>query len=312
MVKSSAFDFATHYFRAFAILAVMACHYCAMTNHQFVNRLFFTAATHFFLFISGYLCQFLFTKKPQSPLDYYAKKLTNVLAPYALFTLVFALTPAAPGGFFHHLLYGSAQAPYWYIPFVTTLFVVSPVLCRASNRVLLVALAFSFVVSIVIPERQFPLTWSWPGVAKLYTYFMPYYLLGFGYARYKERCDAVLVRFLLPIAALAALAYLPIAFGGNDFSISFQRLLTIAAVLGLLRKLESRRFSFLDTTATMSFTLYFIHDIYFHGVLKLIPAAYRSGLVEALVFPPAAVLLVYLCAWVKKGLGSYSRPLIGS
>lgn len=306
------FDNATHYFRAFAILAVMACHYCAMTNHDTVNRVFFTASTHFFLFISGYLCQFVFDRKRESPLVYYGKKLTNVLAPYVLFTLALSLTPAAPKGIVHNLLFGSAQAPYWYIPFVATLFVVSPALCRAPSRALLGAFIVSFLISIVIPERQFPLSWSYPGVVRLYTYFVPYYLLGFVYARYKDRADSLIARFLVYLPPLAALLYLPIAFGGNDFLVSLQRLVTIAAVLGVLRKIEHRQIALLDRMAVTSFTLYFVHDLYFHGVLKLIPAAFRFGLVEALVFLPAAILLVYLADILRKALGRFSRPLIGS
>lgn len=308
----SSFDTATHYFRAFAILAVMACHYCAMANHDTINRVFFTASTHFFLFISGYLCQFIHERKHDSALEYYRKKLTNVIVPYILFTTVLSLTPAAPKGILHNLFYGSAQAPYWYIPFVMTLFIVSPALCRASNRVVLGLFGIAFICSVIVPDRQFPLTWNWPGVAKLYTYFVPYYLLGFVYARHKELADKFLARFMVPLSILAALLYLPIVFGGNDFLVSLQRFVMIAAVLGCLRKIESKRIPLLDMTATTSFTLYFVHDLYFHGVLKLIPVSFRSGFVEALVFLPAAILLVYLSAFVRKRLGRFSRPLIGS
>lgn len=308
----SSFDIATHYFRAFAILAVMACHYCAMTNHETVNRVFFTASTHFFLFISGYLCQFVHERKHDGTLTYYRKKLTNVIAPYVLFTVILSFTPAAPQGVIHNLLYGSAQAPYWYIPFVATLFVVSPALCRASKRSILALFVVSFIVSILVPERQFPLTYEWPGVAKLYTYFVPYYLLGFLYARYKEEADVYLKRFYIPLVILAVGLYLPIVCGGNDFLVSLQRLVMIAAILGVLRKLELKECAILDKTATTSFTLYFVHDLYFHGVLKLLPALWRTGWVEALVFLPAAILLVYLADAVRRALGRHSRYLIGS
>lgn len=316
MPRSSTFDYPTHYFRGFAILAVMACHFCAMTNHDEVNRVFFTSATHFFLFISGYLCQFLHAKKPQEPLVYYRKKVTNVLAPYLLFTTIFSFTIPGSASLLHNLAYGSAQAPYWYIPFVTTLFIVSPWLCRVSNKSMRLMLAVTFVLSALIPERQFPLTWGYPGVVHLYTYFVPYYLLGFVYAREKERCDRLITRFI-PAIGFAALAlygviHLMPLVPYTDFIISLQRLMMIGVAIWGLNKLKDLRSAFLDRLATTSFTLYFTHDIFFHGALKLVPSAWRNGYVETLVFIVAVPLLVLIADRMRTLLGKYSRPLIGS
>lgn len=315
--RSAAFDYPTHHFRALAILAVMACHFCAMTNHDEVNRVFFTAATHFFLFISGYLCQFLHTKKPQAPLEYYRKKVVNVLSPYVLFTLALTYTTtSASTSIVHNLFYGSAQAPYWYIPFVMTLFLISPLLCRLARLPMLALLGVTFVASIIFPERQFPLTWAWPAVAHLYVYFVPYYLLGFVYAREKAFIDSVIAKFRFVIIACALALYLLIIrypFSTHlDFAISLQRLMMIGVALYVLNKFKSLRSPFLDRLATTSFTLYFMHDIYFHGALKLLPKAYRNGYTESVVFVLAVLSLVYIADFLRLKLGKYSRPLIGS
>lgn len=308
--RGSTFDYATHTFRAFAIICVMACHFCAMTNHTLVNRVFFTAATHFFLFISGYLCQLIYTKRPDTPLTYYRKKLTNVIAPYVLFSTIISLVLGQSVS--HDLLYGSAQAPYWYIPFVTTLFVVSPLICRMKSPMVLAAFVLTFVLSVIIPERQFPLTWQYPGVVHLYTYFVPYYLLGFVYARYKECCDELLVRFLLPIGVVALALYGVLFFYEHDLIISLQRLAMIGVALRIFKFLGEKKLKLVDLFATTSFTLYFTHDFFFHGLLKCVPAAWRCGITDALVFLIGALLLVAIAEGLRRVLGRFSRPLIGS
>lgn len=318
MKDKGSFDWATHGFRGIAILAVMACHFCAMSGYERTNRIFFTGATHFFLFISGYLCRYVFDRKAEHPLTYYRKKITNVISPYLLFTAIFSLT-ISKNGFLTDLLNGSAQAAYWYIPFVTTLFLISPILCRLNRATMPALFAVAFIASVFIPERQYPLSWQWPKVLHLYTYFVPYYLLGFIYARFRTLSDKLISRLIIPIAVMAILLYVAIAFPQMNFAaihedllVSLQRLTMIALTLWLLRKLPNRRIAALDYLASVSFSLFFTHDIFFHGLLAIIPNGLRNGYFDTVTFAVGSAILTALCLGAKKLLGRFSRPLIGS
>ena len=72
--KKSTFDWGMHYMRGFAIVCIMLMHVQARLGHRGLTRSFFSASTVFFLFISGYLCQYLALKKPVVDRDYYSKK----------------------------------------------------------------------------------------------------------------------------------------------------------------------------------------------------------------------------------------------
>lgn len=102
----------------------------------------FHSATIYFVFISGYLFDFVNRRKGQfSPLRFYKSKIVNVFCPYFILSLLLL----AAGWISHHwfgydipfindgtpvaslwdvlrcLAYGSASlVPYWYIPFIMT------------------------------------------------------------------------------------------------------------------------------------------------------------------------------------------------
>lgn len=320
------FDYATHYFRAFAILMVMACHSFMILGHEEINRIFFTSATHFFLFISGYLCQYLNDTRPTSAVVYYSKKLKNVLLPYLFFTILYSFV-AWPGGGFaaipKHFALGSAQGQLWYIPFVTPLFLVSPLILKLKARQFSFLLVSAALLAIIFPTRQYPFTYAWPGVFYLYAYFTVYYILGFAYARYKTKADEIITRrstflttLIIAFILLALIAYKRlgspmIRLCDEDLLISFQRLMMIPVVLFILLKLKDEKLKVLDTLANYSFSLFFLNNIAFTLAKGSLPAI-RPLVIDILVFPVVVALLTLFVRVLKKLLGKYSRMLIGS
>lgn len=320
------FDYATHYFRAFAILMVMACHSFAILGHEQINRIFFTSATHFFLFISGYLCQYLNDTRPTSAAVYYSKKLKNVVLPYVFFTIIYTFT-ACPGGGLAvlpaHLAFGSAQGQLWYIPFVIPLFLFSPLILKLSSRHFLSLLFFTALLAILFPTRQYPFTYAWPGIFHLYAYFTVYYFLGFAYARYKDKVDAVILKpsyFLfaltLALGLLGLIAYKRLGtplvhLCEEDLLISLQRLMLIPVILFLFTRLKDKKIKVLDILANCSFALFFLNNIAFTLAKACLPEA-RPLIVDILVFPLVVALLTLFILGIKKILGKYSRMVIGS
>lgn len=154
------YDLTFHYFRAFAIVSVMLTHMWvgpvlagsedAAKLQDSLRLCLFHSATIYFVFISGYLFDFVNRRKGQfSPLRFYKSKIVNVFCPYFILSLLLL----AAGWISHHwfgydipfindgtpvaslwdvlrcLAYGSASlVPYWYIPFIMTGFSVGPLI----------------------------------------------------------------------------------------------------------------------------------------------------------------------------------------
>ena len=155
------YDLTFHYFRAFAIVSVMLTHMWVgpvLAGSEDAARLqdslrlcLFHSATIYFVFISGYLFDFVNRRKgPFSPLRFYKSKIVNVFCPYLVLSLLLLAagwvshhwfgydipfindgTPvASPGDVLRCLAYGSASlVPYWYIPFIMTVFSAGPLIC---------------------------------------------------------------------------------------------------------------------------------------------------------------------------------------
>lgn len=342
--KSTQFDWGMHYFRGFAIVCIMIMHSLSAFGHGDVDEAFFRSSTVYFLFISGYLCQFLAFKKLDSPCAYLKKKLQNVISPYLFFS---ALTWLAIwlsgsdrlwcvawdvtdrmciGDFVGHLLCGKMQSPYWYIPFVSVLFLLSPVFVRLTNRKLIGVTVAAGAAAIIFPSRGGfdPL---WPGVPLMYTYFSVYYLIGFVYCRYRERIDDYLVRnvwvllggFLLIGMWVLYPDTLGFCLNGTDLRASFQKLLMTGVALVVFQRFRNVRVRILDALAKYSFTMFFIHAFFLQAFVDLqraIENGMRSSglialcdvlLVVAFVFAMLGVSVV-----LKTAFGRYSRSFVGS
>lgn len=324
----SGFDWQMHYFRAFAILMIMATHYCGVFGFDGPDRFFFRSSTIFFLFISGYLCQHIFNRRPQTPQVYGMKKLANVISPFLVFSIAIGLmrgdSPAS-AGFWRDVLMGRMQLQYWYIPFVSLLFLVSPALCRLKDSVLMPLAAVSLVLLSTFPVRPQPVfALAWPHAFHLYVYFTFFYLLGFVYCRRKVQIFEVLKRnsVLLAILAVLVSAVMPFApalgleTAGLDALHAVHKTLLGAVVLVVLDRVKDRKVWILDQLAKCSFTLYFIHLGIFLQTVKLHDSAVsliRIPLFAEFVVFCAYVLAMLLAATLAKTvLGKWSRPIIAA
>ena len=327
--QGGGFDWGMHYFRAFAILAIMACHYAAGHLYEMTNKVFFTTSTIFFLFISGYLCQFLHTKKKDSAWNYYRKKLMNVICPFVFFSILFALLKGTfhfNMQFFKAIVLGRVQGQYWYIPFVSFLFLFSPRICNMKNRPLVILTCITAFFLIMFPLRPGKFTITWPRFFYFYTYFTVFYVIGFLYCRYKERIDVYLKQYVILLTIGALLGYLIIwnppilqlETAGSGLLICVQRFLTMACIIVLLDKIKNKKIWILDQIAKYSFTLYFIHFAVFiqFEFIRTVALSYLSFLplflTETLLFIAYVVMMLLISIIFKTAFGKYSRMLIGS
>ena len=324
--KSHELDWPIHYFRAVAILAIMATHAYSLWGHAETVRIFFHSSSAFFLFISGYLAQYLDSRRRTGVLDFYRKKLKNVICPFLVFSLLFGIGRPGYGvtaEFWSEVLLGRMQVQFWYIPFVSLLFLATPGLCRLANRSLLAAFGFSSLLFFVFPHRPEGFMLAWPDTLHLYSYFTVFYMAGLVYCRFRARLDPLVRRYWGVTLALAAAFTWVVAFPGQsqwlksgyDLFVGLQRFCVIFLLLPLLGRLP-RGIWLLDQLAQHSFTLYFVHVGFFfllwpvHDFLvDRLPVP--LVLTELGCFAVATLALLGAAVLLKPRLGRFARPLLG-
>lgn len=338
------FDWGMHYMRGFAIVCIMLTHFFGQTGAARFSVAFLRSSTIYFLFISGYLCQYLANRRKVDTGQYYLAKLKNVISPYVICSFatmaavcllqghrVCVISPAQISirSVPNILLLGWAQRQYWYIPFVVVLFLVSPWLTRIGNRSLLWLLVVSFFTAVCLPWRP-PSYMTWhPGVALYrYVYFSWGYLLGFAYARWKAQIDPHLHAYAIPALLLGMLlgfhemfpSSIPSRFVlSGSFAWTLQKLFFLVPVLWIANRIRSIRIPLFDWLATYSFTLFFLHYFFVQDYIALVAWAGKAtsctvlqicahiGL--AVVFMAQNLLLAFM---LKKVCGHWSRQFIGA
>lgn len=332
--KSASFDRGIHYFRAFAILFIMLLHFrFGNPQMRLLNDALFSSASFYFVFISGYLFYYLtrsfeaeWSVRPLrcrvvggkfSTLTYYKKKLLNIILPYVLISAViyfyyyFAsdtsyLTPAVPGAlkdFLHRLCNGSVQQPYWYIIFIAKVFLISPLLLYLPRKWFCVLTAASCILPFLVARGQSRLL-----------YFLPMYLIGIWYARFRPGIDRILyrntVKIIVPLLAAAGTIWLYMTGSFHGSGTFILRILMTVCILYLTSFLARRDIPLLNFCADASFTLFFIHSfVYMHMAGLELP----FGIFSEPILLVLMVTTCFLLAWALKTLfGRFSRYFIGS
>lgn len=355
---SGSFDWGMHYLRAFAIVAIMVLHLWCCIGLEDEAHAFLSGSTIYFLFISGYLCQYLGLKRSVEASAFLRRKFSNVVSPYlvcsaATILIVLMLGEERCGiispaeldwGLLPFVfLFGWAQVPYWYIPFVCFLFLASPLVLKLSTSYLVLMLVISFAASLCFPFRaEAHLGVGIHSLISPYLYFAWSYLLGFVYARQKQKVDAELHRYVLPslafgillgIASLAPELFVVVCKTDVDYSLaertvvltgplarSLQKLFFLVPMVVMANKLSNRRIPVLDCLAKYSFTMYFTHQLFvndFVVVLDWLLAHCMFGrLAQCGLRLLVTVLFIsfnlLLAMFLKKMFGRYSRCIIGS
>lgn len=327
------FDWATHYFRGFAIVCIVTSHWLGCFGYTRVKLSLFYSSTIFF-FISGYLCQYIYDRRPMAPGQYYRKKVANVISPFVFCSAVTVIAimcigipryavidPARLGvaKTIYACVMGGAQRQYWYIPFVSGLFLVSPWLCRLSNIAIVAVFSGSFIVSIVIPSRQEVFVINWPQTLYLYTYFTGYYVLGIVYCRFKEICDEFVRRFwwmflvggVFVACSLCFPNFLGLHYVERPLLVSMQRLCSIGVAIFCLNLIRDMRIGVLDMLAKYSFTIYFIHYFFISDFVQAAGSGSSCWKILSL-FLVFWVLLLVISVLAKRAFGRWSRAFVGS
>jgi hypothetical protein len=334
-----------HYFRGFAIVNIVFAHTWIgpLTARdtlpakmiEVVREVLFHDSTIYFLFISGFL--FYYLSENFSIQKYYRSRFLNVLVPYVFLTTSIVLfrnyNPIIneSHSFFYYfkliiftLIKGDAKIPYWYIPFISIIFFISPLILKIPEKLL---------IKIVLVTALLPLLGTRTGTdlsVRQYLFFFPVYLIGiYAASNYENFISAIrsgqtLLCYVVFISSAILIfihgKFVKIGFINVSESIYYiQKIAICLLVLAFFERNEEKDIPLLGLFATYSFAIYFTHTIvsndyliefYDSHILLRFPAfAIPISCLYAFITIFASLMV---CVFVKKILGDRSRYIIGA
>lgn len=339
-----------NHFRAISILLIIAGHCLYALGLEFDNIFektfmnLITGGTSLFVFISGFLFHHVFYKKYNFK-KFFAKKLTNVFVPYLILGLIpvswYVLGESGwYDGYFlptgtgvtdelivptlKYYTSGRFLMAYWYIPFIVTTFLVSPlhILYVKLNLHSQLLIIFGFSIISLLIHRPIGNI----GLAQSVIYFTPLYLIGITTSinkvniyKYLAGKEPYLLSIVVALAVLQTFSGVEsnyhksaLEYGGVDLMF-LQKIALCFFFMVWLHRFEMYKNSNLQLVAETSFALFFIHPI----VLKLISRLRLdllmadSWLIYFLFFIAVTVICVLAAKLCKRVLHQNSKYLIG-
>lgn len=343
---------ALHGFRGIAILAIIGAHAwsisalsAARAAHPDAVWLsaglgtLFNGATLYFALISGILYTRVLRTKTWA--SFYRSKLTKVLLPYVLISLLLSVLgwPPGPaygmdGGFtsgfpqtlFWNIVLGRAQTHLWYIPVLAILFLLTPAL----NALLLngrrSAVLLLSLMPLVVSRSVYPELLSLQSVC----YFLGAYAFGMALGERLDDAFAFIRRHLGALLGLYAAVtacnfllffrdYAPIGLTAPQQSVIYvQKILETLLILHVLQRHEQRIPRALHLLGTYAFSLYLLHYSFIWALNRAIiahAAITGPGMAIAAgfaVFALSTGMCLLLSMAARRLAGRHSRMLIGS
>jgi surface polysaccharide O-acyltransferase-like enzyme len=299
----------------------------------------FHGSTLYFALISG----ILFTRvlRTRSRTAFYKSKLTHVLLPYVLLSVLMTLlgwppgpdygmasglTSQFPGVLARNLMTGGAQTHLWYIPVLMALFLLTPLLDALLKHGKGVGVILLALMPLIVSRSVYPNLLSLESIC----FFLGAYAFGMflgerleGMLTFVKRHLSALLILLLAFTALNFLLfrwdYVASGFTSLHQSVVYcQKMLEAVLILYGLHVREDRLPKLLGLLGTHAFSLYFLHITFIwalsHALISIAPI---TGIGRVIVYSLAIYALsilfsLLLSMAVRRLAGRYSRMLIGS
>ncbi len=343
-----------HYFRAITILIIVMAHSYGViwwdidTFWEITLTNLLNGGTYLFVFISGFLFHHLFYARFNFK-QFMSKKIKNVFIPFLILNLiatvyfVFYKHTGPMEDYYYTGLTGiydeyirpftlymvtGALFPYWYVPFIMVVFLLSPWFVdyiRLSTKMRI----FLFIIAAVISnEIQRPHSNLFAPQSVIY--FLPVYMFGILSSLHKELIyRKVQGKEPLLVIAIILLAVINTRyFGSNtntkvadfpfpwapDFMMT-QKLLMCILLMVFLARFEDKKNRFLAFIADSSFAIYLLHPFVIHGLERFFPELRHPSLPDIPMLFLATALITLLSLGIaiiiRKIAGQYSRNIIG-
>ncbi len=302
-----------------------------------INLYFSGKRYSFFVFIAGFLFQFLSHKYEY--VKYLSKKIQYVIQPYLFVSIpavIFCLVRKnylppdwfsnrfsdwpIPGQILMYLFTGAHLPPFWFIPMIAIFYIISPILLwidrhPKSYHVLPILLG----ITTVVPRAQ-----NNANIAQSFVHFLSVYMIGMFCSHYQEKLFAIVKKkYLWLLAGLVILIILEFVIVPRPTAInSLSKLILCVLIIYFLWLNESRfpkQFhDIMGFLAELSFGIYFLHDYFiiaYSGIankLKINPFWTQAHLVTfAIIYSFSLGASIVLILIIKRIFGKKSRFLIG-
>lgn len=345
------------YFRAIAITLIVAGHcfeVAAINQNTQLEKVLFSlidGGSGLFVFISGFLFYHVFYKK-YNFIKFVKHKFIKIFIPYLVIGLPISLfyvlkQKAWYSGFFlpdgigfcntyieplfWYIVTGKMLGPYWYIPFIMLMFVLSALHIRFIkinvNNQLIITLVF-IVMATIVHKPAF----NQPNIFLSVIYYTPFYLIGIMCSMNKESIYSVLKDkeyFLLIAVIICAYGASYVGSSGNfttDFFLFnhlnlmlFQNFMLIQKIilsiffLAYLHRFEHKNFIILKVVANTSFAIYFLHIFINLLIDKLnLKSLFDDSWISFLLLVLFNIsICTFFALGLKKVFGAKSSYLIG-
>lgn len=342
-----------NYFRAFAIFSIVLAHTDSITGWNIDSKFekiilsFVKDNTILFFFISG----FIFYHFSENKFEYFKfikGKIKNLVIPYLVLSIIIIIIQyflndsrllnsnwyeiKSIKSVLFVLIKGKALTPYWFVPFMFILFLMSPLFIMFTKlptniRNILLLLLLTAALFIHRPLYL-------DNTLQNLIHYSPVYLLGILSSKYKtdiytflKNKSLLLLIFIIGFSILqvfvndSAQNFSPnhklFVFNGIDFQL-IQKICMCYFLMIFLHKYEDIKSPMLSLLATTSFAVYFLHYwfVYFTELylsrhhLSNLPASVQPlmWVLYAFIFTAFSVLIAL---FIKKVLPSKSKYITG-
>lgn len=304
-----------------------------------ISETLFHNATIYFAVISGLLFSLVLNKHSWG--KFYLNKFKNVLAPYIVFSILYAFingmlfvepnsTPLTFGEIIYslpmHIVTGSSFAHMWYIPVLVAMFLLTPLFNLIVTNKALTPIMVLIISAPLVVSR------SWPDfVWENFVFFWGPYILGMFIGNYYKQAQLIFNKFkallwFIVVISTGTLVYLYLvefeAIQGVKIqeSIGYIQKLAIAfLVIDVMQRNEKALPTFLYKLGDCSFSIYFIH-MFFAAVFGFVMVTTGFTPPTLLGIFVSGFVLFFLTILVSVGFslltrkisGRYSRYIIGS
>ncbi len=283
-----------HNFRGLSILFIVATHVLAKLDWkddkaEKLANILIGNGTVFFVFIAGFLFQFLSQKYKFK--NYLNKKIQYVIVPYLIVSipgLIYVFSKHQLPDWFNYqffglplwhqvimcLLTGAHMLQYWFIPMITIFYIVSPILIWVDRRPWFYCfLPLLIVVTLIVPRPDFN-----NDSFQSFIHFFSIYLAGMFCSHFRERFFIFMRQwYILPTCAfiiLTALEYfwMPVPVNTNSVN-SVSKLILSGLLIYFFWLNEQHLPKTIDKTMSLlaeySFGIFFLHEYFILGGLSL-------------------------------------------
>lgn len=334
--ESKGFISYIHHFRGLAIIFVAAGHLLmAWPEDSAVYRffrVFWENGTVLFIFIAGYLFQYL-SKKFEFK-SYFIKKMQYVILPYFIVSVpiiiyrlmqhdypgyIYALHPdfatwSALRKIIYFYLHGAHMQQLWFVPMIFCFYLVAPLLIYLDRHPRLYWLLLAFIAISCFVERE-----PFSDILKMFVHFISVYVFGMFMSRYRNKVLELMKRYwvLLTLVTVAIVVLNYIYFDEYNPVLNYvQKMLFCCFFIYWLWRLDKYVPKFFSTLAELSFGIFFIHYYAILIIKAIYEKVFHQPIPGNIVYWTIYLVLVLggsviVIKAIQKLMGGKSRYVIG-